>query len=315
MARPLRIEYPGAYYHLINRGLERRDTFRHLKDYEYFLGLLERIKEKYGIVVHAFCLMPNHYHLFIQTPQGNLSKAMRQLDGNHTQKFNKRYKRVGPLFQGRYKAVLIDADSYSLQLVKYIHLNPVKAKLVQKPEEYQFSSYASYTGKSKIPVYLNIKWLLSQYANSKNKAIKEFKKHTFEFDGEEWEPEREVFKSLILGSSNFIKEIQENYLQGKKSKEIPKLKAVQITLSPDIIESKVSSLGYENSLKTKLIVYALKKYSPLTLKEIGEKMGNLHYSAISQIYIRLIAKSNKDKILKQAINKIDDLYKMSKIQT
>ena len=308
MARPLRIEYEGAFYHVINRGLERREIFRQPKDYEYFLGLLEYIYEKYGVIVYAFCLMPNHYHLYLQTPQGNLSKAMRQLDGNHTQKFNKRYKRVGPLFQGRYKAVLVDSDSYSLQLAKYIHLNPVKAKLIQKPEDYQHSSYSSYIGKTKAPIFLNTKWVLSQYAKSKGKAVKELKKHTLEAQEEDWEPEKDTFKSLILGGSDFVNQIQEEFLQGKENFEIPKLKAVQKVLSAHEIIAKIDRLKLGEKHKTKLIVYALKRYSPLTLKEIGEQFNNLHYSAVAQILIRLQKKLSTDKQLAKTVIEVDKLF-------
>lgn len=313
MARPLRIEYEGAFYHVINRGLERREIFRQPKDYEYFLGLLEHINEKYGVMVYAFCLMPNHYHLYLQTPQGNLSKAMRQLDGNHTQKFNKRYKRVGPLFQGRYKAVLVDADSYSLQLAKYTHLNPVKAKLVQKPEDYQYSSYSSYIGKTKVPIFLNTKWLLSQYAKSKGRAIKELKKHVLDAEEEDWEPGKDTFKSLILGGSDFVSHIQTEFLQGKENFEIPKLKAVQKALSAQEIVDKVSGLKLGEKHKTKLIVYALKKYSPLTLKEIGEQFNNLHYSAVAQILIRLRKKAVTDQELANAVTRVERLFKTLKI--
>jgi REP element-mobilizing transposase RayT len=313
MARPLRIEYEGAFYHVINRGLERREIFRQPKDYEYFLGLLEYIYEKYGVIVYAFCLMPNHYHLYLQTPQGNLSKAMRQLDGNHTQKFNKRYKRVGPLFQGRYKAVLVDSDSYSLQLAKYIHLNPVKAKLIQKPEDYQHSSYSSYIGKTKAPIFLNTKWVLSQYAKSKGKAVKELKKHTLEAQEEDWEPEKDTFKSLILGGSDFVNQIQEEFLQGKENFEIPKLKAVQKVLSAHEIIAKIDRLKLGEKHKTKLIVYALKRYSPLTLKEIGEQFNNLHYSAVAQILIRLQKKLSTDKQLAKTVIEVDKLFNKLKI--
>ncbi len=313
MARPLRIEYAGAFYHVINRGLERRDIYRSPKDHDYFLGLLGHIHEKYGIIIHSYCLMPNHYHLYLQTPNANLSKAMRQLDGNFTQKFNKRHKRVGPLFQGRYKAVLVEADSYSLQLTKYIHLNPVRANMVKKLEDYQLSSYAAYIGKVKAPAFLQTTWVLKQFHSSKRKAIKELK--AFTLQDEDWRPEDDTFKGLILGNSDFVLQIQEAFLQGKTSKEIPNLKAAQKTHTPEEIVAKVFSLKLQKKLQQKLIIYALKKYSPLTLKQIGEKMNNLHYSAISQIVIRLQAKLKDDKKLNNIVNKVEVLCNMSKIQT
>jgi len=235
------------------------------------------------------------------------------LDGNYTQKFNKRYNRVGPLFQGRYKAVLIDADSYALQLAKYIHLNPVKAKITVKPEDYGYSSYSAYIGKTKAPEFLNTNWLLSQYAKSKHKAVKELKKHTLEAEGQDWTPEKETFKNLILGASGFIEGIQETYLQGKENFEIPQLKAVQKVLSAQEIADKINNLKLDIKYKDKLIVYALKKYSPLTLKEIGEKFDNLHYSAVAQILIRLQRKLASDKRLAKAVDEVDELFKKLKI--
>jgi REP element-mobilizing transposase RayT len=316
MARPLRIEYPGAFYHVINRGLERREIFRTNKDYEYFLDLLDNLHEKYGLWVHSYCLMPNHYHLFIETPNGGLSKAMRQLDGNFTQKFNKRVNRVGPLMQGRYKATLIDQDSYSLQLSKYIHLNPVKAKIADKPENYKWSSYSAFIGKVKPPAFLKTDWLLSQFSKSKTKARKAFKVFTNQKDeGDSWSPEQEAYKGIILGSSDFVEQIQKEFLQGKTNKEIPKLKAVQKTLAADEIENRVDTLKLSDKLKFKLKVYALKKYSPLTLKQIGDRTGGLHYSAISQIFIRLNSKSKEDNEIKKLLAKIDVMCNLSKIQT
>src|SRR3989338_4608181 len=137
MARPLRVEYPGAFYHVFNRGLERREIFRDRGDYERFLALCFKTHHSFKVVLHAYAFLPNHYHLYLETPEANLSRAMRHLDGLYTQSFNRRYTRVGPLLQGRYKAILVDKDNYSMQLARYIHLNPVQAKLAVRPEGYR----------------------------------------------------------------------------------------------------------------------------------------------------------------------------------
>src|SRR5664279_2859353 len=140
MARPLRIEYPGAFYHVTSRGNEQKDIFRSRKDREKFLGYLESAKERYGAVIHAFCLMNNHYHLLLETPSGNLSQIMRHINGAYTTYFNVKRKRAGHLFQGRYKAILVEADEYAKELSRYIHLNPVRVGIVANPEEYRWSS-------------------------------------------------------------------------------------------------------------------------------------------------------------------------------
>ncbi len=139
MARQLRIEYPGALYHVTSRGNEKKDIFRSIKDREKFLSYLSSAWERHGAVFHAWCLMSNHFHLMIETPEGNLSRIMKHINGSYTTYFNVKHKRAGHLLQGRYKAVLVQADTYAAELSRYIHLNPVRAKMVPSPEEYQWS--------------------------------------------------------------------------------------------------------------------------------------------------------------------------------
>jgi REP element-mobilizing transposase RayT len=126
MARPLRIEYPGACYHITVRGNEQKEVFRSKADWEKFLSYLQSATERYGAIVHVYCLMTNHYHLLLETPLGNLSQIMRHINGAYTTYFNVKRKRAGHLFQGRYKAILIDADEYAKELSGYIHFHPVK---------------------------------------------------------------------------------------------------------------------------------------------------------------------------------------------
>ena len=134
MARPLRIEFPGALYHVTSRGNARQRVFRDDEDREMFLATLAWVVERFGWRCHAYCLMDNHIHLLIETPQPNLSRGMRQLNGVYTQPFNRRHRKVGHLFQGRFKAVLVEKERYLLELARYIVLNPVRAKMVKTPE-------------------------------------------------------------------------------------------------------------------------------------------------------------------------------------
>src|SRR4030042_4081714 len=127
MSRPLRIEYRVAFYHITSRGNERKATFRGNKNYERFLLYFESATERYGAKIHCFCLMPNHYHLLLETPRGNLHQILHHLNTGYTNYFNVRTGRVGHLFQGRYRAILVDKDNYALELSRYIHLNPVRA--------------------------------------------------------------------------------------------------------------------------------------------------------------------------------------------
>ena len=151
MARPLRIEYEDAFYHITTRGNEQKNIFRDTSDREKFLGYLESATERYCAVIHSYCLMDNHYHLFIQTPAGNLSQIMQHINGAYTTYYNIKRKRSGHLFQGRYNALLVDADTYARELSRYIHLNPVRAGVVEKPGHYKWSSYLSYLHASNKP--------------------------------------------------------------------------------------------------------------------------------------------------------------------
>ena len=137
MARPLRIEYPGAVYHIINRGNARKDIYLDDEDRQDFLGLLVKVVKRFNWLCHGFCLMDNHYHLLIKTIDANLSQGMRQLNGEYTQRFNKRHNAIGHIFHGRYKSLLVAKDEYLLQLSRYIILNPVRAGRVKRPGQWK----------------------------------------------------------------------------------------------------------------------------------------------------------------------------------
>jgi putative transposase len=149
MARPLRIEYEGAFYHVTSRGNEQKKIFYSKSDYEKFKHYLKEAQYKYGYLIHCFVLMTNHYHLLIETPKPNLSRVMHYLNSSYTNYINIKRKRSGHLFQGRYKAILIDRDNYLLELSRYVHLNPIRAEMAEKPEDYPYSSYNNYITREK----------------------------------------------------------------------------------------------------------------------------------------------------------------------
>ncbi len=148
MARPLRIEYPGAVYHVTSRGNEKKPIFKDDDDRASFLSILARVNKRYNWLCHAYCLMDNHYHLLLETPEGNLALGMRQLNGVYTQTFNKRHNRAGHLLQGRYKGILVQKDSHLLDVSRYVVLNPVRARMVETPDTWKWSSYRATAGKS-----------------------------------------------------------------------------------------------------------------------------------------------------------------------
>ena len=155
MSRPLRIEFKGAYYHVMNRGAGRQAIFAHDAHRLIYLELLRQVADMFRAEIHAFCLMDNHYHLLVSTPEGNLNRIMRHLNGVYTQRYNRLEHTDGPLFRGRYQAILVDADAYLLCVSRYIHLNPVAAGMVKKTYQFPWSSYRAYIGRTKAPSWLN----------------------------------------------------------------------------------------------------------------------------------------------------------------
>lgn len=165
MARPLRIEFPGAWYHVMNRGAGRRAVFNSDTQRAYFLSLLREASERFNAEWHAYCLMRNHYHLLVRTPQGNLQRIMRHVNGLYTQYFNRNEGRDGPLFRGRYKAILVDAEAHWLALSRYIHRNPLEAGLIRELPRYRWSSYRAYAGHEPPPPWLSTRYILKAIAS------------------------------------------------------------------------------------------------------------------------------------------------------
>jgi putative transposase len=176
MARPNRILFPNAWYHIMNRGAGRQQIFRTDGHRRYFLELLSEVVAEFNLEIHAFCLMSNHYHLLVKTPSPTLSEAMQSLSSNYTRKFNWWTKRDGPLFRSRYKTVVIDADSYLVQVSRYIHRNPVEAKLVSVPAEYPWSSYRYYLHEERCPDWLKTNAVLAKISAAETKCRDEYQR-------------------------------------------------------------------------------------------------------------------------------------------
>ncbi len=175
MGRPLRIEYEGAHYHITTRGNERREVFKSKRDREKFLSYLESAVMRYGAVIHAYCLMDTHFHLLLETPSANLSQIMQHINGAYTNYFNTKRKRSGHLFQGRFKAILIEANEYATELSRYIHLNPVRAGMVKRPEEYPWSSYREYIGVKDAAAWLSTAFVLGYFGEKTAEARERYR--------------------------------------------------------------------------------------------------------------------------------------------
>lgn len=222
MVRPLRIEYPDALYHVMSRGNAYQNIFLDDKDRHAFLQNLEYCIRLHNLICHAYCLMGNHYHLLLETPDGNLSQAMRDINGNYTQRFNARHKRVGHVLQGRYKAYLIEKDLYLLEVTRYIVNNPVKASMVGHPKDWQWSSYRTTAGARKSPKWLETDFSLSLFSKNRKDAQKQYR--TFVKKGMEREsPYTEIKEGVILGSPQFVDWIWETQTNGSEQiKELPR---------------------------------------------------------------------------------------------
>ena len=208
MARPIRIEFEGALYHVTSRGDRREAIYEDDVDRARFLELMGEVAGGFNWVVHAYCLMSNHYHLLIETPDGNLSKGMRQLNGVFTQYSNRRHRRTGHLFQGRYKAILVDADSYLLELARYVVLNPVRAGMVADAGDWPWSSYGAMVGALASPDWLATDGLLSAFANTRNAARRRYMQFVAAGVGAEpiW---KHLNRQVYLGSDAFMQRMQD----------------------------------------------------------------------------------------------------------
>jgi len=221
MARPLRIEFAGALYHITARGNERRDIFFEEADRAMFLDILGNVCKRFNWLCHAYCQMTNHYHLLIETPEGNLSKGMRQLNGVYTQYINRSHNRVGHLFQGRFKGIMVEKESYLLELARYIVLNPVRAGMVGNAGEWPWSSYSGTVGIAKKPEFLTSDWLLSTFGGDRASACREFRHFVVSGIGGE-SPWIDLKNQIYLGKEEFIKEMQRHIPKDQRLQDIPK---------------------------------------------------------------------------------------------
>ncbi|MBE3124062.1 MAG: transposase [Acidobacteria bacterium] len=285
MARQLRIQYPGAFYHVFSRGNQKQPVFLSDDDRFFFLKCLREAHEKYRVIVHVYCLMPNHYHLILETPLGNLSNMMHFLNTAYTVYFNTKHKRCGHLFQGRYKSILIEAESYAQELSRYIHLNPVRSKIVEYPEQYPWSAYEYYRGAAGPEKWLETAFILSLFGEHPEEARKAYLEFVTKGIGLEIPASiRNSVRKGILGSDEFVARIKNEHLGEKLSKpdrEKPQLR--KLRKKPDLplilsISEKV--LGPRNKHLLPIAILISHKNSALKLREIGE-FYSLSISSVS----------------------------------
>lgn len=288
MARPLRIEYPNAFYHVIQRGIEGKAIFFSDSDRRKFLYYLGMAYAGFRAIIHTFVLMKNHYHLILETPRGNLSQIMHYINTSYAIYFNSIRKRHGPLYQGRFKAILVQQDEYLHHLSRYIHLNPVRAGIVQDPLEYPWSSLRYFVTKSVPPEWLNTQLILSMFNKHEQRAKHMYLQFVLDGIGHEKDIIKEKMKGgFVLGDESFFEEIKGRFVYGKKDHEIPLLRRMQKEPSLENIKHLVEQRVESNKrLQRKIAIYLSRKYTQKTLKEIAEFYGKIKYSAVSRSFRR-----------------------------
>ncbi|MBA5687995.1 transposase [Rugamonas apoptosis] len=212
MTRPLRLEFAGALYHVTSRGDHCEAIYRDDSDRRAWLETLELVCGRFNFVIYAYCQMTNHYHVLIETVEGNLSQGMRQLNGLYTQHFNRRHGLVGHLFQGRYKAILVQKESHLLELSRYVVLNPLRARLVHSLLEWPWSSHPFLVGARKAPAWLDSGWLLSQFGSTRGEAIQRYMQFVMDGIGRD-SPLKQVSYQLILGDAAFTSRYHHDSVQ------------------------------------------------------------------------------------------------------
>jgi len=315
MSRPLRIQYTDAWYHVMNRGRRGEKIFETKEDYWSFIELLQEVTDIFNLKVAAYCLMPNHYHLLIRTPDANLSRSMRHLNGVYTQRFNKRHSCDGQLFRGRYKSIVVESDSYALELVRYIHRNPLESRLVNDLQKYQWSTHKPYLSDAKKWKWLHKEYILKMFSKSKTESIKLYKQFVLKDTPEEI---NKIFgrKNLpvVIGSENFVDLIKDRFFNSKDFEEVPEAKS----LAPDIEKIKhmvckayniketdlyVSRRGYFNEPRN-VAIYLVRYLRNDKLRTVGSQFRIEKYSTVSSIVEKVKSEMKVDKGLKKRVKNL-----------
>ena len=276
MSRPVRIEFPGAIYHITSKGSKGQTIFRDREDRAVFLNILDNVVSRFSWLVHSYVLMDEHFHLVVEIPEANLSKGMRQLNGVYTQHFNRRHDEDGPIFQGRFKSVLFEKSSYLLPVCRHVVLNPVRVGTPSQLNRYRWSSFRATAGDAKSPSFLHTSDLLAGFSKREKVSRRKFREYVEEgIDSDS--PLLERSNQVLLGSAKFIREMQP-ILQGEKmAKRGPKQARRRRSLSAlfRTVDSKT------RAERNELIRRAHLDYG-YTLMDIGEHLG-LHYTTVSKV--------------------------------
>ena len=292
MARQWRIEYKGAYYHVMSRGIDGRDIASNNMDRELFVTVLEEMSDRFTIKIHAWVLMDNHYHLLIETPGANLSKSMQWFGVTFTKRYNVLHKRWGHLFQGRFKSILVQDDAYMFRLSCYIHRNPLRAGIVSSLADYEWSSYRAYAYGDPLPPWLTTSLILSKM--DQNDPHVDYRNKVQAYSGEKEKLAKDIHLGIAVGTVAFAKQVKRKYLLNTPHSEIPQQKLTKDDYDvPALLETASKTLGCNlaafkkaaridgaDKIHRDLLVYLFWETGAFTNKQIGQYLG-LTYSSVS----------------------------------
>lgn len=317
MARPLPVEYPGAFYHVVNRGNAGEKIFKSKRDREKFFEYLEKAVERFSIRIHTFCLMTNHFHLLVETPKANLSKAIQWVNVSYATYFNRKRRRNGHLFEGRFKSIVVDADEYLKHLSRYIHLNPVRANIVQSPGEYPWSSYSAFIGKTKAPEWLETGWLLSQFGRKRKASAKNYRDFVEKVNIAELDnPEKDLTGGFILGGSEFVGWIRETFLSSRaEEKEIPQLRQLKRLVDKQAVVETVSKefgcssewilkRGRKKNTARDMAIYLARDLTGETCKNLGAYFDGISGAGITVRYNHMSRELKRNRRLRARSNRM-----------
>jgi len=309
MARPYRLQGENCLYHIMNHGDDRKKIYTRPSDYGKFMDYVVKAKERYQFYLYGYCLMSNHFHLLLETKSANISKIMHYLKGSYTTYYNIRHQRYGHLFQGRFKSIVVDKDSYLLELSRYIHLNPVRAGIVKDPQEYPWSSYYGYLGKKN--AYIDTDQVKQYIGMGRG----EYRRFVLEGMRRPKDPLSKVYAGFLLGSVEFIKEKLKDLDMQITSEDVAHKKVLQDNAARSEVIITAVTRHYRITIeelrrsKTRpmrarqVLIYLLRRYTGLTNREIGETVGMRH-SAVSKAGLTIEQLLETDINMKREIKKI-----------
>ena len=302
---------------MMNRGNGGEYVVERKADKLKFLEYLDMARERFGVVIHSYCLMSNHYHLLVETPEANLSRAIQWLNVSYATWYNRKKGRRGHLFQGRFKAIIIDKDVYLKELSRYIHRNPVRANMIDLPEQYPWSSYRVFIGQAKIPDFLEIDWLLGRFGKTRKEAYARYKKFVDRgSDDPKANPHTGLVGGVILGRDKFVQWIRDTYLNDREDeKEIPQLRHLKpragiLDIFDAVIEETGSTMenllkkGGKKNVERDLAIWLARNLSGKSCEELGLIFGGVSGAAITMRTKIFAEKINKDKGLRKKTEEI-----------